>query len=98
VGTEKGYREAQAAGEMSAFAETWGYGITFHHYERAFREFPFVRYLGNTLVIVVFTVIGTLFSCSLVAYSFACLRWPDRHLLFVLVLATMLLPYQVTLI
>ena len=92
------YSEARDAGELSAFAETYGYGITWENYRRVITEFPFFRYLFNTTVIVLFSMAGTLLSCALVAYSFACLRWPDRNLLFVLVMATMLLPYQVTMI
>lgn len=94
----EGYREEAAAGELSAFEATWGYGVTLHNYKRAFTEFPFFRYLLNTTVIVVFSVLGNLLSCAFVGYAFACLRWPDRNALFLLVMATMLLPYQVTLI
>lgn len=92
------YKQAREAGELSPFAERYGYGVTFENYRRAVTEFPFFRYLLNTSVIVLFSVLGTLLSCALVAHSFACLRWPDRDLLFALVMATMLLPYQVTMI
>lgn len=46
----------------------------------------------NTLIITGVGVIGMVFSCSLVAYSFARLRWPGRDLVFGLVLATMMIP------
>lgn len=92
------YRADLEAGNLSDFEEKWGYGITWNNYRRAFTEFPFFRYLLNTTIIVVFSVLGNIFSCAIVAYSFACLRWPDRDLIFVAVIATMLLPYQVTLI
>ena len=52
----------------------------------------FNQYARNTLVITFSTVIGVTLSSSLVAYSFARLRWPGRDLVFILVLATMLLP------
>ena len=52
----------------------------------------------NTLLYAVPSVIGTLVSCSLVAYGFAIIKWPGRNIVFVLVLATMMLPRQVTLI
>lgn len=89
---------APSQSEEAGFLETYGFAVTFEHYRRAFTEFPFFLYLWNTVVIVVGSTIGTLFSCSLAAYAFACLRWPDRGALFAIVLATMLLPYQVTLI
>lgn len=55
-------------------------------------------YLRNTLFLCVGSVIGTLFSCSLVAYGFARLRWRGRNLLFAILIATMLLPWHVTMI
>lgn len=59
---------------------------------------PFVRYLRNTLVLVGLNVAAQLLSCSLVAYGFARLRWPGRDWVFGLVLATMMMPPQVTMI
>jgi len=58
----------------------------------------FWRYFRNSLVIAFFTIIGTLLSNAPVAYAFARLKFPGRDLLFVIVLATMMLPYQVTMI
>lgn len=52
--------------------------------------------LGNTLIIAVMSVIGTVLSSSLVAYGFARMRWPGRDILFGLLLATMMLPDAVT--
>ncbi len=52
----------------------------------------FNQYARNTLVITISSVAGVTLSSSLVAYSFARLRWPGRDALFILVLATMLLP------
>lgn len=63
-----------------------------------FQSIPFMRYLKNTMIIVVFNIIGSLLSCSLVAYGFSRLRWPGRDKVFILVLITMILPYQVTLV
>ena len=56
------------------------------------------RALGNTLLYAVPSVIATVISCSLVAYGFAIIKWPGRSFVFVLVLGTMMLPGQVTLI
>jgi ABC-type glycerol-3-phosphate transport system permease component len=57
-----------------------------------------VRYFFNTLVIAAFVELGTLFSNSLVAFSFSRLQWPGRNILFFAALATMMLPEQVTII
>lgn len=72
--------------------------VMFSNYARALDYIPFLTYAKNTLVICVTTMVGAVLSCSLVAYSFAKLRWPGRDALFVVVLATMMLPGQVTMI
>ncbi|HVU10300.1 MAG TPA: carbohydrate ABC transporter permease [Phototrophicaceae bacterium] len=58
----------------------------------------FWTYFKNSLLIAVWSIIGTLVSCTPVAYGFARIHWPGRDLVFVLVLATMMLPFQVTMI
>ena len=55
-------------------------------------------YFRNSLIIAFFTIIGTLVSNAPVAYAFARLKFPGRDLLFVIILATMMLPFQVTMI
>ncbi|MGE5124264.1 MAG: carbohydrate ABC transporter permease [Acidobacteriaceae bacterium] len=55
-------------------------------------------YVKNSLVITVFTILGTLISCTLAAYGFAKIPFPGREIFFILVLATMMLPFQVTMI
>jgi len=59
---------------------------------------PFGRYLLNTVIVTGFVLIGTLFSCSLVAYGFSRIRFRGRGVLFALCLSTMMLPGQVTMI
>jgi ABC-type glycerol-3-phosphate transport system permease component len=59
---------------------------------------PFGVFLKNTLIKTFFGMLGQLLSASLVAFSFARLRWTGRDVLFLIVLATLMLPYQVTLI
>jgi multiple sugar transport system permease protein len=59
---------------------------------------PFNLFLRNSLIITINNIIGNLISCCLAAYAFARLRARRKNVLFVLVLATMLLPYEVTVI
>jgi multiple sugar transport system permease protein len=59
---------------------------------------PFGMYLRNTVFIALVGSIGTVISCSLVAYGFARFRSKVSPILFVLVISTMMLPTQVTLI
>lgn len=73
---------------------TW----TLEHFIAALTQIPFWRFLINTMVISGLSVVGTLLAAPLVAYSLAKLRWRGRNLLFIMVLATMMLPPQVTLI
>jgi len=72
--------------------------IVWSNYPEALTAYPFGRWLQNTLFVVVFSTVATLISCSMVAYSFARLRWPGRDILFIVLLSTMMLPEQVTLI
>jgi len=67
-------------------------------YRDATRYVPFWTLLRNTVWIVVLSIVGQVFACSLVAFSFARLRWPFRDLCFALLLSTMMLPAQVTMI
>lgn len=68
------------------------------NFSGAVNAVPFTRFFLNTLVIEVFVITGTLFSCSVAAFSFARLRWPGRNLVFGLLLTGVMLPYAVTLI
>ena len=72
--------------------------IHWDNYIKVFDRMPFIKYFLNSSFISVVTIIGVVISSSLVAYSFACLRWPGRDAVFVLVLATMMLPAQVVMI
>jgi len=72
--------------------------LVLRNYSDGLQAAPFGLYLLNTLGIATAVIVGTMVSCSLVAYSFAILRWPKRDLVFFLMLATMMLPGQVTMI
>jgi ABC-type glycerol-3-phosphate transport system permease component len=69
-----------------------------HNYRLTFDYIPFWRYVATSLFLVGLNLIGTLASCSLVAYSFARLRWPGRTVAFAVLLGTMMIPPQVTMI
>jgi multiple sugar transport system permease protein len=55
-------------------------------------------FVGNTLQITLLTILGALLASSMVAYSFARLQWPGRDTLFVMLLATMMVPAAVTML
>src|SRR5690606_19363484 len=58
----------------------------------------FWTYVQNSVIIAIFSIIGTLISCAPAAYGFGRLKWPGRDLIFYIVLATLCLPFQVTMI
>src|SRR2546421_760368 len=72
--------------------------LEWSNFSNAVNFFPFVQYLTNTLIICAGAVVGTLLSNSLIAYGLSRIQWPGRNLLFILLLGTLLLPYQVILI
>jgi ABC-type glycerol-3-phosphate transport system permease component len=59
---------------------------------------PFLIFTRNTFIIVAGNILGTVFSCTLVAYAFARLRFRGRELLFNILIITMLIPYQALMI
>lgn len=78
-------------------------GLKWENYPNALNFLPKqtkkgLLYLLNTIYVTLLSIIGTMFSCSLVAYAFARLRWPGKDLVFALLLATMMLPGAVTMI
>ena len=68
------------------------------NYPEALSRIDFPIALRNSLIYAIPSVIGTVLSCSLVAYGFARVRWPGRDIVFLILLATMMLPTQVTFI
>jgi len=73
-------------------------GKIWRNYRSAFKYIPFWRYVGTSAFLVILNIIGTLFASSFVAYSFARLRWPGREICFLALLATLMIPPQVTMI
>jgi multiple sugar transport system permease protein len=65
------------------------------NFQRVLTEtMPFLRYMVNTMVIVVGNVLGMLISCSVVAFAFARLRFRGSKVLFYVLIVTMLIPWQ----
>jgi len=68
------------------------------NYEKAFSSQPFGRYIINTLTVTFTSMFGIVISSSLVAYGFSRFRGKWLDILFVILLSTIMLPRQVTLI
>jgi multiple sugar transport system permease protein len=72
--------------------------VRWQNYVEAMTYVPFGIYFRNTAIITGLDIVGKLLSCSLVAFAFARLRWWGRDVMFILMLSTLMLPTQVTLI
>jgi multiple sugar transport system permease protein len=85
--------------EVFAFPPTiWPKVVQWRNYVDIFAKAPFLLYFRNTVIISLLDLIGTLISSSMVGFAFARLRWRGRDLLFIITLATMMLPNAVTII
>jgi multiple sugar transport system permease protein len=74
--------------------ETWHW----ENFAVAWTKYPFTSFLQNSVIVVVLSTIGQIFSSSLVAFGFARFRFPGREPIFVLLLATMMIPWDVKMI
>ena len=72
--------------------------FVWQNYIIPFQTHPFDHWYLNTLTLAIFNLIGVVLSSSLVAYAFARLKFRGRDVLFIILLSTMMLPGQVTLI
>lgn len=71
--------------------------ITFENFEQLFTQMNFVQYLFNTLIVVFWSFFGMFLSAG-AGYAFAKFKFKGKSFLFYLVLATMMIPGQVTMI
>jgi len=95
--------DSQIFSRPAALPDPWVWG----NYPKTFRFLEMalpvgtdygLRFVGNTLIVTSFSLASLLVSSSMVAYSFARLRWPGRDALFIVLLATMMIPAAVTMI
>ena len=94
---------------VSSSLKPYGAGVKFppefipktflwQNYPKVFQTIPFFNFFKNSVFVTTMAVIGELLSASMVAYSFARLRFPGRNILFYIVLATMMIPYPVIMV
>ncbi|MDO4325219.1 MAG: carbohydrate ABC transporter permease [bacterium] len=79
---------------MKLLPSTW----MWKNYRDVFQKIPFVQFYINTAKIAVFSTLGQVVTCAFSAYAFAKLKFKGRDFLFMLYLATMMIPYQVLMI
>ena len=68
------------------------------NFTTAWEQVNFPRLFMNSIIIATISTIGTLISCSLVAYGFARFRIPGKNILFIILISTIVLPPQATII
>ncbi|GAA4854793.1 carbohydrate ABC transporter permease [Paenibacillus vulneris] len=86
-------------------AEVFGFPIQwipstfyFSNYSKVWQDLPFFTYYLNTIKIAVSTTLLQIITCSMAAYAFAKVRFPERDKLFFLYITTMMIPFQVMMI
>lgn len=78
--------------------EWWPRPILWSNYPAALTYQPFFTYFWNSVQVTMLSVVGAVLTASLVAYAFARLRAPGKNLLFGILLSTLMLPGEVTLV
>jgi multiple sugar transport system permease protein len=72
--------------------------IEWGNFWEAVNYIPFFTYARNTLTIAILGTVGTVLSSSIVAYGFARIEWKGRNIVFLVLLATMMVPFPVTMV
>ncbi|WP_380170534.1 carbohydrate ABC transporter permease [Kineococcus sp. DHX-1] len=85
--------------ELSAFPPTlWPHELHWENFSAAVQSMPFFTFFRNTVVVTVLSVVFAVASNFVVAYGFSCLQWPGRDKVFYVVIATLFIPFPITLI
>jgi len=85
-------------GHWRTLEQAWTFSPLVANFTTAWDQLSFPRLLFNTAGIALLSTIGAVISSTLVAYGFARFRFPGRNALFVVLIATIILPFQVTLL
>src|SRR5258706_16434611 len=85
-------------GRYRTLAPVYQFSITWENFQAAWDEINFVLLFRNTIAIAILSTIGTLASSILVAYGFARFPIPGKNVLFIILISTIILPPQATLI
>ena len=93
------HNSAEVAQELYLFPPKWFPSVwRFSNFAEAWSIQPFNLFLKNTVIVTLLSTLGQLISCTLVAYGFARFQFKGRDALFLIVLATMMIPWEVTMI
>jgi multiple sugar transport system permease protein len=85
-------------GRWRTLSQSWNFAPQIDNFTTVWTQLNFPRLLFNTAAIAVLSTLAAVLSSALVAYGFARFRFPGKNMMFVILLATIILPFQVTLI
>ncbi len=85
-------------GRWRTWSPVYSFAPSLENFQKAWEEVSFGLLFRNTFAIAILSTIGDLISCILVAYGFARFRIPGKNILFIIVMATIMLPPQATII
>jgi multiple sugar transport system permease protein len=85
-------------GRWRTLSQAWSFSPDTESFTTVWAQLNFPRLLFNTAAIAVLSTIAAVLSSVVVAYGFARFRFPGKNIFFVILLATIILPFQVTLI
>lgn len=85
-------------GKWRTLESSWHLDPQWVNYKKGWNAVSFLKLFKNTLLYALITTFGTLFSSTLVAYGFARFKFPAKQPLFIILIATIVLPSAVTLI
>ena len=85
-------------GQWRTLTPAYAFDPQWHNYADVWEQINYPRLLFNTIAIALIGTLGTIVSCTIVAYGFARFRFPGRNALFLLVIATIFLPSAVVII
>lgn len=89
----------KTSAEMRASPPTlWPHELVWQNFADAVTTIPFWTFFRNTVIITIFTVIGSIISNPLIAYGFSRINWPGRDKVFYIVLATVFVPFPVLIV
>jgi multiple sugar transport system permease protein len=84
--------------QQALTSDLWPHPFRWSNFHDVFTTIPFLRYTWNTVLYAGLTTLGVVVSCVPVAYALSRMSWRGRQVTFILVLSTLMLPVQVTIV
>jgi multiple sugar transport system permease protein len=85
-------------GRWRTWEAVYGFSPEWENFSTAWRQVRFFRLFRNSLLLAAISTIGTLIACILVAYGFTRFQFPGKNILFIILISTIVLPPQATII